>query len=372
MTMMSNGLPQVICVIPQPSTALPDGAASYSRGPYDGSAQHTSRRPATYTSVPIEVRMAKSQAARRLRQEASARRNKDRIRNKDQASRPSDTQDAKIPADQTLVPPRQPSLADQVNHSVYAHPEINKVCDAAAHPRDRRQQRKELWARFHREGVFFLINDDLEWQKRAEAAERAETEAELKPKKIQKPQPSGDPPCVQCALKGMWCSVLLMDRQAEVRCQRCERSGEEFCIRLAGDVARTAQMSRPFLCKNKMIYCLDKRTRFDRTRLLDAAEALLHGDPRYVNGILVSRGDVARFALPWHGAQHRQGDDGPEPQVMDHVAYFKEKEIRREEWKEVRRQQREALAEQKAEHEARQKENKKVGLDAYQGGTQRL
>ncbi|KAK7726527.1 hypothetical protein SLS53_009510 [Cytospora paraplurivora] len=47
------------------------------------------------------------------------------------------------------------------------------------------------------------------------------------------------PPCLRCALAGMHCSATQAGSEDDVRCRRCERNGERFCIRQAERVVGT-------------------------------------------------------------------------------------------------------------------------------------
>lgn len=49
---------------------------------------------------------------------------------------------------------------------------------------------------------------------------------------------SGLLPCLQCALEGLYCSVEWEDLAGAVRCLRCERNDEEYCVRMRVDVTK--------------------------------------------------------------------------------------------------------------------------------------
>lgn len=122
------------------------------------------------------------------------------------------------------------------------------------------------------------------------------------------------PPCLSCSIKGMCCIVY-----ADVRCQRCERNGEEVCVRQKEDLTkpeeaeksdgggegsvthRTRRGGRGAPSLDCMVYSLDPAFLRDKRRLLGIAADMLDGTTTYVHGTPVRLAHTRNFALPlWH------------------------------------------------------------------------
>lgn len=210
---------------------------------------------------------------------------------------------------------------------------------------------------------------------------------------------SSPPPCLRCALAGMPCSAALARRRDEVRCRRCERAGEEFCVRQAEDVTagavsdpawlrgaaaaaaaagevewgedrlvvdpfRVGRDGREVWERECLVYCLDPVLGGDRRRLLDlAADMLHHGGAKYVHGTEVSPIHARRFALPmWHENGGPGNKRDPGHAVRMPVDYFKEVKARREEKRvELEMWTRKKKAEQA--QEAQEAEKRRIEMD---------
>jgi hypothetical protein len=206
-----------------------------------------------------------------------------------------------------------------------------------------------------------------------------------------------------------------------VRCRRCERNGDEFCVRqrqdLTGgqvlDPAWLREVSRkggkskstsknnssssssptvreapgenevegggqarrlvdPFGAAGggsgaevweveRMVYCLDPVLRGDRRRLLDVAADMLHRDgARFVHGIELGPVHARRFALPmWHENDKPENRRDPGYLVRTPAAYFREVEARRDE----RRVEMEKRMGRKRAEEAQEAEKKRAEME---------
>ncbi|KAG6364554.1 hypothetical protein INS49_006156 [Diaporthe citri] len=156
-------------------------------------------------------------------------------------------------------------------------------------------------------------------------------------------------PCLCCAIKGMHCVYY----KGEVRCQRCERNGEEFCIYQRQDLTRPESpmtqeqleqreeesrsappprhlwlphrappQPEPLQC---MVYSLDPELSRDRRRLLGVATQMLQDaeGSTYVHGTPLGDAQVRGFALPsWHGNDCDDNKADPEYRVRTHAHFF--------------------------------------------------
>ncbi|KAL1862473.1 hypothetical protein Daus18300_008570 [Diaporthe australafricana] len=174
------------------------------------------------------------------------------------------------------------------------------------------------------------------------------------------------PPCLSCSLKKMPCIVY-----AGMRCQRCERNGEEVCVRQKEDLTkpeeaekaeesggdgegtvthrtrRAGRRAPPLEC---MVFSLDPAFQRDKRRLLGIAAEMLAGPTAYVLGTPVRLAQTKNFALPvWH-----QNDKGESTARRAVIA----QEIR------VLREKEELNQQRKAEERrlAKAKQNESAGL----------
>ncbi|ROV98405.1 hypothetical protein VMCG_07097 [Cytospora schulzeri] len=206
--------------------------------------------------------------------------------------------------------------------------------------------------------------------------------------------PPPPPPCLQCAVKGMHCSATQARHQDdEVRCQRCERNGEEFCVRQRGAgflLLSAANRNRnrggnrvpdpAWLreVKVKRGLALDLALRGDddddddpgdRRRLLGiAADLLHHGGATFVHGTEVSPVHARNFALPmWHENDKPENERSPVYDMRMPAAYFKEVKARREEkrvelemWMSKKRAEEAQKAEKRRIEDAQNAEKKRI------------
>lgn len=207
-----------------------------------------------------------------------------------------------------------------------------------------------------------------------------------------------------------------------MRCRRCERNGDEFCVRQRQDLTggqvlgpawlreagrkggkskskskstskngsssptvreapgenevegggQARRLVDPFGAAGggsgaevweveRMVYCLDPVLRGDRRRLLDVAADMLHRDgARFVHGIEVSPVHARGFALPmWHENDKPENKRDPGYLVRTPAAYFREVEAKREE----RRVQMEMRMGRKKAEEAQEAEKKSAEME---------
>lgn len=156
-------------------------------------------------------------------------------------------------------------------------------------------------------------------------------------------------PCLCCAIKGMHCVYY----KGEVRCQRCERNGQEICIYQRQDLTRPEEpmtqeqmeqleeerrnappprhlwlphplppQPEPMQC---MVFSRDPELSRDRRRLLGIATQMLQDaeGQAYVQGVPLSRAQAGGFALPsWHGNDCPENMENPSYRVRTHAHYF--------------------------------------------------
>lgn len=227
-------------------------------------------------------------------------------------------------------------------------------------------------------------------------------------------------PCLSCAIKNMHCVYYKSDKL----CQRCSRNNAEVCIYQRQDLTRPEEpltheqmlqlqmeeqqkraaepAPRPWLVHEQqqkeaagpgkpelqcMVYTLDPKLSQDKTRLLEAASAMLEDAdvPVYVHGTPLRSGQVSGFALPsWHSNDFQENIENPEYCFRTHVHYFngiqeedraaaaqasrrlgQERRREREEKADVAREKRESDKEekekQKKEEETKENEAKAEG-----------
>lgn len=146
--------------------------------------------------------------------------------------------------------------------------------------------------------------------------------------------------------------------KGEVRCQRCKRNGEEFCIYQRQDLTRpeepltqeqleqerkqaaaAAEPRLPWLAYHQprpepplqcMVFSLDAELSQDRRRLLELATQMLSdaaggsSSTSYIHGTPVRSSQALRnFALPlWHRNDARENSEHPEYCFRTHAHFF--------------------------------------------------
>lgn len=156
-------------------------------------------------------------------------------------------------------------------------------------------------------------------------------------------------PCLGCAIKGGHCVYY----KGEVKCQRCERNGEEFCIYQRQDLTKPEQpmtqeqleqleeekrnappprhlwlphplppQPEPMQC---MVYSRDPELSRDIKRLLAMATEMLQDAEglAYVQGTPLSLAQARGFALPsWHGNDCDENLADKEYRARTHADFF--------------------------------------------------
>lgn len=228
---------------------------------------------------------------------------------------------------------------------------IRDRCHLINNAKERRDTRKKLWhlARIDTKKFNALIDIGYVDPKRLaklrarQQAEQAAGEKDEDEDRAYTPPEQGDSsPCLQCSLKGgMPCSAQLKGWERAVRCQRCRRNGEAFCVRQREnlvqpveehhrlDLARAARGEEEYLTRR--VYCYDKALRKDRPRLCAVTLELLRRfgylrDTNVCGTLLPVRqfhGGGNDMVLPvWHDNDQPANRRDLEYHPWTHVDYF--------------------------------------------------
>lgn len=275
------------------------------------------------------------------------------------------------------------------------HETIEKRCRGIPNTQERRDIRKKLWHLSRdpdSKGFNTLI--DIEYVHPELLAHiKAFQQGKDREKKYVPvlPERSNSPPCLQCSLKGngMSCSVQFKGREKVVKCQRCQRNGEEFCVRQWDDPIHLleeigddnhdgqelnidrAEHDDEYLTRR--VYCHDNILQKDKPRLCAVTRALLgrYQKAEDICGILMlrtfhhlfsSRGSSGKkeIVLPvWHDNDKPTNRRDLEYRPQTHADYFAAVQAQKEE----RRQQMAAAAAERPEkREAERRERRRARL----------
>lgn len=213
------------------------------------------------------------------------------------------------------------------NEFTLLHDKIEKRCNLVTNGQERREFRKKLWHLFRTDNEAFENSISDGPSSKGDAVEEPSARHQAKDDEIKDclrirvlPELGDSPPCLQCSLKGgMACSIQRKEFEQAVRCQRCRRNGETYCIRQqnnliqpGGDATTTAttadddddnsslnteraERDAEYLANH--VFCYDNILQRDKARLCAVTRDLLgqycHKDKKEVSSII---------KLPTHNA----------------------------------------------------------------------